>query len=106
MFIVRYTTEDLLLVLDHSEWKSNFKVYQDLIHLKGVGDSFLDELLRKPSYWWVHSTLHKLLDAGKVERRDCTEEVQSRVESGNLYDWRLNRENFAQGIIQQLSDDD
>lgn len=63
-----YTEENLLTVLN-TEWKSLPTLRRELAELRGVGDSVIDVMFRQPGYGWLSAQLDVLVHQGLVERR-------------------------------------
>lgn len=63
-----YTEDDLLLVLN-SNWKTTLTLLQELSELKGVHDSYYDAFFREPNLGWLLAALDRLTEKGLAEER-------------------------------------
>ena len=81
----RYTANDVLRVLNHTEWKRLAEILEGLIELKGIGNSLWDRLFRRPSYMWLGDTLDSLVQEGLVEEREGTDPGVLERRSGRRY---------------------
>lgn len=64
----RYTSDDILRVLNHSEWKRGLQIRDELVELK-------EDKVGKPNIQWLYDTLGKLKGEGYIEHREGTDKA-------------------------------
>jgi|GEM_PF-2838804 len=86
----RYTTEDLIAVLNHIEWKTVLQMMDEMADNKGLPRRSLRRLFGEPSIGWMHIQLEWLIEQELVEWREGTDKEKIKERRGRTYrEYRL-----------------
>jgi len=93
----RYVPEDILVVLNHVEWKRGLEILEDLERLKGVGNSFWAQCFHTPSIGWLYFHLERLEQQKLITSRWQTgtdEETLARRGGRRVREFQLTSDGF------------